>query len=98
MSVSERDRRRAPRHELHLPIQVSEAGVGITHDVSASGVSFESREPLEAGSKIQFELALSHTGLFLHCDGVVVRCEVRDGRVCVAATIDSFVVGPQAGS
>ena len=81
-----------------MPIHVQDAGGGVTRDVSATGVAFEFREPLPAGVPIQFDLALSHSELSLHCDGVVVRCEMREGRVYVAATIESFVVGPRNGS
>jgi hypothetical protein len=92
------DRRRAARHELHVPISVQDAGGGVTRDVSATGVAFEFDQPLPAGAPIQFDLALSHSDMLLHCDGIIVRCEMRDGRVHVAATIDSFVVGPRSGS
>ncbi len=66
-----------------------EQGAGITRDVSASGVFFETDVNYAAGSEISFSIELDGPGgkMMLRCQGQIVRVEQRDGKVGVAAKI-----------
>ncbi len=82
------DRRTAPRLEIGLPVEL-DCGKGWTCDVSASGVFFETKEPMSPGAPIRFSLLLEQSAsgpLRLECEGRVVRVEQRDGEIGVAAT------------
>ena len=86
------EKRRLPRHQLHVPIMFG-FGQGMTTDVSATGVRFESRRSLDKGTSITFELALPNAvqqGVIVRCEGIVVRTEVRQGKTFIAATIDQL--------
>ena len=86
------EKRRLPRHQLHVPITFG-FGHGMTTDVSATGVRFETRRVLEHGTAIAFELALPDAvqrGIVIRCEGRVVRTEVRQGKTFIAATIDNL--------
>jgi hypothetical protein len=86
------EKRRLPRHQLHVPILFG-FGQGVTTDVSATGVRFESRRMLDKGTAIEFELALPDAiqrGIVVRCEGKVVRTEVRQGKTFIAATIDNL--------
>ena len=70
-------------------------GVGVTQNVSASGVFFETNVDHAEGSKISFAIELDGPGgkkLMLRCRGEIVRVERRDGKVGVAARIVSSKV------
>lgn len=71
-----------------LPVNLNE-GTGITRDVSASGVFFETDVNYAAGSEISFSIELQGPAgkLMLKCKGQIVRVEERDGKVGVAAKI-----------
>ncbi len=64
-------------------------GTGITRDVSASGVFFETDVNYAAGSEITFSIELGTPGgkFMLKCKGQIVRVEQRDGKIGVAAKI-----------
>lgn len=71
------------------PVQL-DRGIGVTQNVSASGVFFETSEDQAAGSEINFAIELDGPGgekLMLRCRGEIVRVERRDGKLGVAARI-----------
>lgn len=88
------EKRRQPRHRLRVPVQFEDA-LGLTTDLSGSGIRFESTRPLDAGSAITFSLKLGSTGTegLLHCGGQVVRVETFEERAFIAATIDEIQFG-----
>ncbi len=98
------ERRKKQRYGLKLPVIVcpgkthSELQV-VTRDVSADGIFFYAGEWPESESEIEFkmifpaELTLTDV-MRATCKGRVVRREnSADGRIGVAATIDSFTFG-----
>ncbi len=93
------DRRRAERIPVALPVAL-ENGQGVTRDVSASGVFFETALPLSPGNVINFSLELEHVDsigpLRLHCRGRILRVERHDGKLGVAVAITSQVLDPTA--
>ena len=65
------------------------ASRGVTHDVSASGVFFETDASLSLGNEITFAVELDTPGgkLTLRCWGSIVRLEPRENRTGVAGKI-----------
>lgn len=64
-------------------------GTGVTRNVSASGVFFETDVNYAPGREISFAIELDGpTGkMMFKCQGQIVRVEHRDGNVGVAAKI-----------
>jgi PilZ domain len=71
-----------------LPVRL-DRGTGITRDVSASGVFFETDVDYAPGSAISFAIDLHGPAgkMMLKCQGQIVRVEDRGGKVGVAAKI-----------
>ena len=91
------DRREAPRLDIRLGVKL-EDGDGWTRDVSASGVYFETEAPLTVGAPIRFSMLLEHvypTPMRLECEGQIVRIERREGKLGVAAAMNSYRLIPQ---
>jgi hypothetical protein len=90
-------RRQAQRFSVALPVEL-ERGKGVTRDVSASGVFFETDRLFSPGAPITFCLVLEHVTsvgpIRLHCQGTIVRVERRNGKVGVAVAIDSHRIDP----
>jgi hypothetical protein len=83
------EQQRAERISLARPVQL-ERGIGVTQNVSATGVFFETGEDHAAGSEINFAIELDGPQgkkLMLRCRGEIVRVERRDGKLGVAAKI-----------
>jgi PilZ domain-containing protein len=89
------EKRRAERIITSLPVRIG-GSVGITRDVSASGVFFEADTDYSIGNPIRFEVefATPSGSLVLRCAGHVVRVEMRERRVGVAVRIADFAVEP----
>ena len=81
-------RRREKRVPSALPI-VHNGKMGVTRDISSTGVLFEIDHDMKAGSKINFAIDLETPGgkLKLVCEAEVVRVTHKDGRSSVAAKI-----------
>ena len=72
------------------------AAMGITRDVSASGVFFETDASYAVGNAISFTLELQTPGgrMTLKCDGEIVRVEMRDARAGIAVKITESAIEP----
>jgi len=90
-------RRQAQRISVALPVEL-ERGKGVTRDVSASGVFFETDLLFSPGAPITFCLVLEHVTsvgpIRLRCQGTIVRVERRNGKVGVAVAIESHRFDP----
>jgi hypothetical protein len=95
------DRRQARRYRLALPIEL-EHGTGLTRDISASGVFFETDSSFPVGGTISFSLVLEYADpsgpLRLHCQGEIVRVERYEGKVGVAVRFTAYWFDRQAQS
>jgi hypothetical protein len=82
-------KRRDARVKASLPVSVDGRAAGVTKDVSASGVFFETEEDMADGSAIEFTVEFeSPTGkLVMRCSGQIVRVERSGGKLGVAAKI-----------
>lgn len=93
------ERRVGERLQIDLPMELGNGhGNGRTRDVSASGVYFETEASLTAGAPIRFSFVLDHvfpTPLRLECEGQIIRVERREGKLGVAAAMNSYRLLPQ---
>ena len=86
---NERDRRREERIRAVLPVDTGNAE-GVTCDVSASGMLFETDAAFAMGDTIEFTVDFDTPGgrmIRLKCRGNIVRTEVRNTRLGVAVKI-----------
>jgi len=82
------ERRKGERFKLALPVQLSD-GIGITRDISTSGIFFETEKAYAIGDTIRLSLNFEHETL--HCEARVVRVEPRNGQFGVAVELTSYV-------
>jgi hypothetical protein len=84
-------RRQDQRLAVALPVELQNCH-GVTRDVSASGVFFETTLPFSPGAAIRFSLLLEYADplgpIRLHCQGKVVRVERLRAKFGVAVAID----------
>ena len=88
MATNSAKRSREERVRATLPVSLDGA-TGITRDVSATGVFFETDVNYAAGSEISFAIELQGPAgkMMFKCRGEIVRVEDRGGKVGVAAKI-----------
>lgn len=89
--------RLADRFNAELPIEFHGIA-GLTKNISATGIYFESQVDQAPGSVVQFVVDVEVQGeLFkMICKGEVVRVEQKDGVVGVAVKLaHSFFTDPQ---
>jgi hypothetical protein len=87
---SDRLRRSAERYSSELPVEIGGA-YGLTRNVSATGVYFETTAQQTPGSRVQFLLEVLVRGerLKMICAGNVVRVEQKLGTVGIAVKLAS---------
>lgn len=88
------DKRSEQRIPATYPVNLGGA-TGITSDVSASGIFFETSADFSVGSPISFTVEFDSPGgrKVLKCAGSVVRIETRDSGVGVAVRITESTMG-----
>ena len=82
------ERRKGERFKLALPVQLND-GIGITCDISTSGILFETESAYAIGETIRLLLNFEHETL--QCEACVVRVEPRNGQFGVAVELKSYV-------
>ncbi|MGW8461487.1 PilZ domain-containing protein [Pseudomonas sp. CLCA07] len=72
-----------PREQVTLSLQLIGGGNGVTRDISASGLYFETDSEQQVGSLIDFEIELETPGgpMKFKAQGQIVRIEPQDGRI-----------------
>ena len=92
---SAEDLRGAPRFEIGVPVE-AKSGVGVTRDLSTSGVYFTCEHGMPLGSRISLTIVLDRANpshrLRLHCHGEVVRLEEVGESVGIAVKIEEYTV------
>lgn len=80
------DQRASERFGVGLPYTLGDGQQGQTHDLSATGVSFDSETPYVIGAIVQITLRYGLDGhnFLLPCEVEVMRVEAGDGRYTVA--------------
>lgn len=94
------DQRSAERFDATMPVVVAGAP-GLTHNISAQGVYFETDAEQKVGALVNFTIEYSLYGRKrrLLCEGKVVRVERQGGRVGVAARLVApFFEDPAPGA
>ena len=88
MAGVSRERRAQERVTTALSVFLGIAK-GVTRDVSATGVFFESTVALDIGSTVDFSVEFGTPGgrMMIHCNGKVVRREERGDGVGVAVRV-----------
>lgn len=84
--------RKEQRVESKLAIAL-DGGTGISRNVSASGIYFETEVPLREGASVSFSVAFTNPEgqpVRMFCAGWVVRTERLEGKTGVGARIDEF--------
>ena len=84
--------RREERIDATLAVLL-EQGLGVTRNVSASGVYFETDVPLAQGAPLSFSFRFDDAlggPLVLKCEAQIVRVEDRGGMLGVGASITNF--------
>ena len=95
MNTRDQGQRREERVSAALPVDLGTA-TGITRDVSASGVFFETDATYALANEINFTVQLETPGgkMMLRCKGEIVRIEPRGKRVGVAVKIVESTMVP----
>ena len=93
---SVKSKRVADRFDTKLPVELN--GVqGLTRNISATGIYFESQADQTPGSMVQFIVEVDVQGekLKMVCKGEVVRVDHKDGVVGIAVKLaNSFFTDP----
>jgi hypothetical protein len=91
--VPESEQRREERVPAALQVRLDGA-TGLTRDVSASGIFFETEAAYAAGSEIAFAVDLDTPGgkMVLNCKGSIVRVEHGPARLGVAVRITESTI------
>jgi hypothetical protein len=86
--VPDNEQRKDERVPAALRVSVDGA-VGLTRDVSASGIYFETETSYAAGSDIRFtvDIGTPSGDMVLSCQGNIVRVENHGSRIGVAVKI-----------
>ena len=84
-----RIQRAQERVPAEVPVSIDGRVVGLTRNVSPSGIFFEANDGIATGGKLRFTLTFAQaTGeLLLECIGEIVRVEDHDGKLGLAVTI-----------
>lgn len=72
-----------------MPVDLANVATGMTRDISASGIFFETNTEYEPGNSIVMALEFTTPAgrLQFRCQGVIVRVEQHDSRMGVAVKI-----------
>jgi hypothetical protein len=82
--------RQSDRFDSELPVDLG--GVpGLTRNISATGVYFETVSTQEPGARVQFTVMLTVHGeqIRMLCDGEVIRVDHKDDTLGIAVKLSS---------
>lgn len=81
------DTRATPREPIALPVKLADGRVGITRDISASGLYLEFEGHAPTGGGIEFEMQVPEARMTFRAHGWIVRVERHDGRTGLAVKL-----------
>lgn len=92
MTIS-KNKRSEERVKVALPVRLDNM-IGMTRDVSASGISFEVDANYTTGSEISFviEMEAFSEKILLKCKGSIIRTEAHGQKTNVAVKITESVM------
>ncbi|MCS6983502.1 MAG: PilZ domain-containing protein [Leptospiraceae bacterium] len=78
MAIPRKDMRRYPRADVRLKVEYTSLGTGVvetthTHDLSASGVCFETEKMLERGERLRLRFTIPDINRQIEAEAIVVR-------------------------
>ena len=81
------EQRKEERVRAALRVQLTDDAVGVTRDVSASGLFFETLASYAAENPISFTIEIPSPGgaILLSCRAEIMRIERREAQVGIAA-------------
>lgn len=84
--------RATDRFISELPMEIN-GSPGVTRNISATGVYFETSEEPASGAKVSFTIDVLVNGesLKMVCSGEVVRVDHKEGAVGIAVKLDNSV-------
>jgi len=96
MASNDQHKRSEKRAHSTLTLDLQKKGKGITRDVSASGIYFETDATYRLESTIDFEWDFDKPQgtMRLRCHGKIVRIEPRGARVGIAVNITESTIEP----
>ena len=88
------NKRREERVQAGLLVALASGGSGVTRDISATGIFFETEAQYTKGNQIDLTVELDAPAgrLQLKCQGEIVRVEQHDGKVGVAVKITDSIL------
>ena len=92
--------RGSDRFETELPVDIDGAQ-GLTRNISATGIYFETSAAHEPGSRVHFTIEMMVQGekKKLVCDGEVMRVDHKGSMVGIAARlVESFFADAEGGN
>jgi len=92
MELHTQDRRRFARHRLRAVVE-HDYGVGVTRDMSITGLYFDTPEELVSGQPIALRIQLAQTAggpLSIVCHGTVIRSEPHENGNGVVVRIEHY--------
>lgn len=95
MASEAQEKRREERILAALPVDLRTA-TGVTRDVSATGMYFETDAVYARGSEIRFTVEFDTPGgkMRLNCNGEIVRIEPHDTQAGLAVKIIDSMLEP----
>ena len=96
-SALKKETRKEERITCAYPVDLGDMK-GVTRDISASGMYFETGASYAPGNRINLTVEFDSPGgkLRLKCDAEIARIEPRDGEVGVAVRLIESVMVPGA--
>jgi len=81
-----KEHRIEPRERISLPLKLGNGSQGITRDISASGLFFETDREQQVGSLVDFEIEFDRLGglMKFKAQGKIVRIEPRADKTGAA--------------
>jgi len=88
MAATGSEKRQGERVDAAFAVRLGQAS-GVTRNVSASGIYFETQAALSVGGRINFavDLEIAGAGMVLSCLGEIVRIDQRGDQQGVAIRI-----------
>jgi len=85
-SATFKEHRIEPRERISLPLRLGNGSQGITRDISASGLFFETDREQQVGSLVDFEIEFDRLGglMKFKAQGKIVRIEPRADKTGAA--------------
>jgi hypothetical protein len=83
------ERRSEPRQLMALPVKLGDGSVGVTRDISPSGIYLSTSTDHQVGQHVVFEMESTAGQLVFTAEGEIVRVERDNGVVGIAVNLST---------